>query len=204
MTLTLYTNPMSRGRTARWMLEEVGAPDDTVLLDYGPPMRTPDYLALNPMAKVPTLVHGDRIVTECAAICLYLADAFPDAGLAPPPDRRGAYYRWIAFGAGPVEAAVTNHSMGFDPDPKFRARVGYGDYDSVIATLERAVGDSPYLAGESFSAADVYTGAQIGWGLRFGTIPDRPALRAYWDRISARPALARASTLDDAAMPATT
>jgi glutathione S-transferase len=203
MTLTLYTNPMSRGRIARWMLEEVGVPYNAVVLDYGPAMRTPDYLRLNPMAKVPALVHGEQVVTECAAICLYLADAFPDAGLAPPPAGRAAYYRWIAFAAGPVEHAVTNRSMKFDPGPDMRGRVGYGDYDSVIATLERAVGASPFLAGDRFSAADVYAGAQIGWGLQFGTIPDRPAFRAYWDRIKDRPALTRAAALDDAAMPAT-
>ncbi len=201
MTLTLYTNPMSRGRIARWMLEEVGAPYDAVIVNYGPAMRAPDYLALNPMAKVPTLVHDSQVITECAAICLYLADVFPDANLAPPPGRRAAYYRWIAFAAGPVEHAVTNRSMKFEPGPDMRSRVGYGDYDSVIATLEHAVQQAPYLAGDSFSAADVYAGAQIGWGLQFGTIPDRPAFRAYWDRIKDRPAVVRAAALDDAAMP---
>jgi glutathione S-transferase len=214
MTLTLYTNPMSRGRIARWMLEETGAPYEAVVLGYGPPMRSPDYLVLNPMGKVPTLVHGngvhgagvhgvgvhgDRVVTECAAICAYLADAFPEAGLAPPPADRAAYYRWLFFGAGPVEAAVTNRSLGWDA-PDARARLGYGDFASVMDTLEAAVTASPYLAGDRFSAADVYLGAQIGWGLTFGTVEDRTAFRAYWQRLETRPAFARAAALDEAAM----
>jgi glutathione S-transferase len=198
MALTLYTNPMSRGRIARWMLEETGAPYRAVILGYGPPMQSPEYRALNPMGKVPTLVHGDRVVTECAAICAYLADAFPEAGLAPPPAERAAYYRWLFFGAGPVEAAVTNRSLGWDA-PEHRGRLGYGDFASVMDTLEKAVTASPYLAGDRFSAADVYLGAQIGWGLAFGTIEDRSALRAYWQRLEGRPAFARAAALDEAA-----
>ena len=112
--LVFYTNPMSRGRIARWMLEEVGCSYRTELLEYGTTMKAADYLAINPMGKVPAIRHGDTIVTECAAICAYLADVFPDAGLAPPPDARGAYYRWLFFAAGPLEAAVVNHSLGFE------------------------------------------------------------------------------------------
>ena len=124
--LTFYTNPMSRGRIARWMLEEVGQPYRTVILGYGPPMQAPDYLRLNPMGKVPTLVHGETVVTECAAICAYLADAFPAAGLAPEPARRGAYYRWLFFAAGPVEAAITNQALGVEVPEERRGMVGYG------------------------------------------------------------------------------
>ena len=104
--LTLYTNPMSRGRIARWMLEEAGAAYDVVLLDYASTMKAEPYLSVNPMAKVPAIVHRGRTVTECAAICAYLAEAFPDAGLAPRDDERADYYRWLFFAAGPVEAAV--------------------------------------------------------------------------------------------------
>lgn len=198
-TLTLYSNPMSRGRIARWMLEEVGQPYEVRYLDYGPDMKAPDYLAVNPMGKVPALVHGDKVVTEYAAICAYLADAFPEAGLAPA--ERSAYYRWLFFGAGPFEAAVISNALGFEVPQERRGMVGFGSLETTLTALERALADSPYLAGDRFSAADVATGSQIGWGLRFGTIEPRPVLQAYWDRLSARPALQRANDADNAAMP---
>lgn len=191
-TVEFWTNPQSRGAIVHWMLEEVGAPYRTILLEYGPPMRTPDYLAVNPMGKVPAIRWQGQVVTECAAICAFLAESFPKAGLAPQPQERAAYWRWMFFGAGPVEAAVTNRALGFEAPAERRGMVGYGDFDSVVATLEQAVSASPYLAGERFTAADVYTGSQIGWGLTFGTLPERPALRAYWSRIENRPARARA------------
>jgi glutathione S-transferase len=191
--IDFWTNPRSRGAIAHWMLEEVGAPYRTHVLDYGPPMKDPAYLAINPMGKVPAIRHRGQVVTEGAAICAYLADAFPQAGLAPPQDQRAAYYRWLFFGAGPLEAAVTNRALGVEVPAERRGMVGYGDFDTVLAALEHAVTATPYLAGEAFSAADVYTGSQIGWGLMFGTIPERPAFRSYWDRISDRPARARAN-----------
>jgi glutathione S-transferase len=199
--LTFYTNPMSRGRLVRWMLEETGQPYETVVVPYGPEMRDPAYLALNPMAKVPTLVHGDTVVTECAAICAYLADAFPDAGLAPPPAGRGAYYRWLFFAAGPVEAAVTARALGWEA-PERRGMIGFGDFPSVMDTIERAVETAaPFLTGERFTAADVYLGSQIGWGLQFGSIEKRPAFETYWARLADRPARLRATAADDALMP---
>jgi len=191
--IEFWTNPRSRGAIVHWMLEEVGAPYRAIVLDYGAPMRTPEYLAVNPMAKVPAIRWRGQVVTECAAICAFLAEAFPEAGLAPRPDERAAYLRWMFFGAGPLEAAVTLRALGVEVPPERRSLVGWGDFDSVVATLEQAVSAAPYLAGERFTAADVYTGSQIGWGLMFGTLPDRPALRAYWSRIEARPARARAS-----------
>ena len=200
--LTLYTNPMSRGRIAHWMIEEVGRPYRTVYLGFGAAMHTPEYLRLNPMAKVPTLVHGGTVVTECAAVCAYLADAFPEAGLAPEPARRGAYYRWLFFAAGPLEAAVTNQALGVEVPEKSLGFVGYGSLARVVDALETAVAGDGYIAGERFSAADVYVGSQIGFGLRFDTIEARPALVAYWQRIENRPAAVRARALDDAAMPA--
>ncbi len=197
-SLTLYSNPMSRGRIARWMLEEVGQPYEVRYLDYGAPMKSPEYLAINPMGKVPTLVHGDRVVTEYAAICAYLADVFPEAALAPSD--RSSYYRWLFFGAGPFEAAVIAKICGWMvPDDK-QGQVGFGPLDIALDALERAVSEHPYLAGDSFSAADVATGSQIGYGMRFGTIESRPALEAYWARISERPALKRATEADDAAL----
>src|SRR5438477_1267490 len=117
--LVLYSNPMSRGRVVRWMLEEIGEPYKVEVLDYASTMKGSDYLAINPMGKVPALRHGDAVVTETAAICAYLADAFPQAGLAPPHgDRlRGSYYRWLFFAAGPLESAAMNKALGFVVPP---------------------------------------------------------------------------------------
>ncbi len=199
-TLVLYTNPLSRGRIARWMLEETGAPYHTEILEYGTTMKSPEYLAINPMGKVPAIRHGDQVVTECAAICAYLADAFPDAELAPPREARAAYYRWLFFVAGPLEAAVTDSSRGIEPDAEQQGRVGYGTYATTLDTLERAVTADDYIAGARFTAADVYVGSHIGWGLQFGTLEDRPAFRDYWARLSERDACRRANALDDQAM----
>ncbi len=205
MAMIFYTNPMSRGRIVRWMLEEVGATYETRVVTYGPEMKSHDYLALNPMGKVPTLVHDGVVVTESAAICAYLADVFPEAGLAPAPGtpERGAYYRWLFFGAGPVEQSVVNASFGFTlDDPQKQGRTGYGSLERVCDTLERLLSDGrDYILGEKFSAADVYLGAQIAWGLRFGTLPERPGFAAYAARILARPAAIRAREIDEALMP---
>ena len=201
--LTFYTNPMSRGRIARWMLEEVGEPYETVVLDYGTTMKGADYLAVNPMGKVPAIRHGDTVVTEAAAICAYLADAFPQKQLAPPPGHRsrGPYYRWLFFAAGPVEAAVTGKAMGLLAPEDKKAMVGYGCFDDAIEALTSALVPGPYICGEQFTAADVYVGAQIGWGMMFGTIEKRPVFGEYFGRLQARPAAIRANELDDAAMP---
>jgi glutathione S-transferase len=196
--LVLYTNPMSRGRIARWMLEEIGVAYRAEVLEYGAAMKSPEYLAINPMGKVPALRHGETVVTECAAICAYLADAFPEAGLAPPPTERAAYYRWLFFAAGPIEAAITNRSLGIELDARAQARAGYGNFAAVMDALSRAVHAGSYIAGDRFSAADVYVGSQIGWGLHFGTIEKRPEFAAYWSRIADRPAHRRATGLDDA------
>ncbi len=201
MTLTLYTNPMSRGRIARWMIEEVGASYETVVLGYADTMKAPDYLAINPMGKVPAIVHDGKVVTEGAAICAYLADAFPDAGLAPPPSERGDYYRWMFFAAGPIEQAVTNRSMGVTPDEQKSRMLGYGTYDKVVEVMEQALTGREWMAGDAFSAADVVFGAQIVWGTQFGTIPKLDAFVAYVARLTARDAYKRAAALDDAAMP---
>ena len=194
-SLTLYTNPMSRGQIARWMMEELGQPYDTVVVDFGPAMKG-DYRRINPMGKVPALTHGSRIVTEGAAICTYLADAFPQAGLMPQ-DRSG-FYRWMFFGAGPLEAAVTDRALKVEVPPDRAGTVGYGSFDLMVDTLEHAVGTGPYLCGDQFTAADVYVGSQIGWGVQFGTLPARPAFQAYWDRLKDRPAHLRATQLDNA------
>jgi glutathione S-transferase len=173
------------------------------VLDYGTTMKAPAYLVVNPMGKVPALRHGDAVVTEAAAICAYLADAFPQAKLAPPPgDRlRAPYYRWLFFAAGPIEASVSNKALGFVVPPEREPSIGYGSFERVMKTLEDAVSSANYLVGDIFTAADVYLGSQIGFGLMFGTLEKRPAFERYWQRISARPAYARARELDDALMP---
>jgi len=198
--LTFYTNPMSRGRVVRWMLEEVGQPYRTELLDYGTTIKAPAYLAINPMGKVPAIRHGDIVVTEGAAICAYLADAFPEARLAPlPGDRlRGPYYRWLFFAAGPLEAAVSNKAMGFVVPEERERMIGYGRLEHVIDALEAAVSRGEYLVGDSFTAADVYVGSHIDFGLQFDTIERRPAFERYRQRLSARPAALRAKEIDDA------
>ena len=197
--IVFYTNPMSRGRIVRWMLEELQVPYRTELLDYGPTMKSAEYLAINPMGKVPAIRHGETIVTESPAICTYLADSFPDAGLAPPVEHRGAYYRWLFFAAGPLEAAVTNRAFGLAPPEDKEAMVGYGNFSNVMQTLERAVEGDGYVAGETFSAADVYVGSHIAWGLQLDLIDKRPAFETYGARMGAREAYRRAAALDDAA-----
>jgi glutathione S-transferase len=199
MSLTLYTNPMSRGRIIRWMLEEVGQPYETVVLDYATTMKGPDYLKINPMGKVPAIRHDDTVVTEAAAICAYLADVFPQAQLAPPSGskERGPYYRWLFYGAGPIEAMASDHALGVKIPEEKRGMVGYGSREQVIDTLDKALQGREYLAGDRFNAADLYVGAQIGWGLQFGTIEKRPAFEAYVGRLLSRPAAQRAKEIDD-------
>lgn len=195
--LILYTNPQSRGRIARWMLEEVGAPYETEFVDYGTTMKGEDYLTINPMGKVPAIVHNGKVITECAAICAYLAEAFPEAGLAPLPGERADYYRWLFFAAGPVEQAVTNHVAQFVPKPEQGRMFGYGNYDLTVDVFEAAVRAHPYIAGDRFTAADVYVGSAVGWGTMFGTLPKRDAFTDYFARLSSRDAFKRAAQLDD-------
>jgi glutathione S-transferase len=198
-TLTFYTNPMSRGRIIRWMLEEVGQPYETVVLDYASTMKGAEYLKINPMGKVPAIKHGDTVVTEAAAICAYLADAFPQANLAPASGskERGPYYRWLFYAAGPVEAMTSNHAMGWTPTPERQRMFGYGSREAVLDTLEQAVRGRDYLVGNRFTAADLYVGAHIGWGLQFGTLEKRPAFEVYFAKLAARPAAKRANEIDD-------
>jgi glutathione S-transferase len=198
--LVFYTNPMSRGRIVRWMLEEVGQPYTTEILGYDTSMKSPAYLAINPMGKVPALRHGSTIITEGAAICAYLADAFPQAGLAPPPGdkARGPYYRWLFFAAGPFETAATNNALKLAVPEGREKSLGYGSLAHVLDTLEGAVASGGYLAGDRLSAADLYVGSQIGFALMFNTIEKRPAFEAYWNLIKDRPAAIRARAIDDA------
>ncbi|PZU22774.1 MAG: glutathione S-transferase [Shinella sp.] len=198
--LLLYSNPMSRGRIARWMLEEIGQPYRVETLAWGAPMKSPAFLALNPMGKVPVLVHGNAVVSETAAICAYLGDTFSEAGLAPRMNtERAAYYRWLFFTAGPLEAAITNRAFNCEPPEEKSRAVGYGTFNDVMNALEVAVSTTAYIAGDRFTAADVYVGGQIQFGLQFGTLEKKPAFLAYWDRLKSRPAYLRAADLDNAA-----
>lgn len=196
--LIFYTNPQSRGRIVRWALEEVGAHYEVRVMDYADSMKSADYLAVNPMGKVPAIAHKGKVVTECAAICAYLGDAYPDAGLAPAPADRADYYRWLFFAAGPVEQAITNRSAGFAPSAEQGRMFGYGSYDQAIDVLEHAVSQHDYVAGDAFTMADVYVGAQVMWGLQFGTVPKRDAFVAYGARLGDRDAFKRAWAADDA------
>jgi glutathione S-transferase len=196
-TITFYHNPMSRGRIAHWMLEEVGAPYETRVLDFDAnEHKTPEYLAVNPMGKVPAIVHRGVVVTEAAAICAYLADAFPAARLAPAADepRRGTYFRWLFFGAGCVEPALIDR-MFARPQVDRPGALGYGSYEATLGALESAVA-SGWILGDRFSAADVYVGSQITWGLMTKALEPRPAFQRYAERCGARPALQRAIKAD--------
>lgn len=196
--LIFYTNPMSRGRTIRWMLEEIGQPYETRLLEYGTTMKAPDYLAINPMGKVPAIVHDGKVVTEVAAIICYLADALPDAGLAPDLKDRADYYRWFFFTSGPVEAAFTAKSMGWEVPLERSAMAGFGSYELAMDTLEKAVSAGPFIAGDRFTAADLWVGAMVNFMLTFKLLEPRPAFTDYAARMTDRPAFRRAEEIDNA------
>ena len=194
--LTFYTHPMSRGRVARWMLEETGLPYDTVLLEYGTTMKAPEYCAINPMGKVPALKHGDTVITEQAAICMYLADLAPDKQLAPPvgSPERGSYYRWISFMA-PLEQLMAAKANGSAlPKPEM---AGFGTEQDLLDTLETALKDREHLAGNTFTAADLLVAAYVGWYLQFKLLEPRPAFIAFVETQKSRPASLRANAIDD-------
>ncbi|MFS1523777.1 glutathione S-transferase family protein [Microbulbifer sp. 2304DJ12-6] len=198
--LIFYTNPQSRGRIVRWMLEEVGVPYKTVVLAYDADMKAAHYLAINPMGKVPAITHNGNVVTEAAAICAYLADMFPEAELLPrTAEQKANYYRWLFFAAGPLEAALSNKAVFRQkPEAEKERMLGYGNYENTLNTLSLAVTANPFIAGERFTAADVYVGSHIGWGMQFGTLEKRDAFVDYFARLQQRPALKRAAELDDA------
>ena len=195
--IVFYHNPMSRGQIVRWMLEEVGAPYDTEILDYASSMKDEGYRAINPMMKVPAISHNGKIVTECAAICAYLADMFPEAGLAPRDNEKADYYRWLFFAAGPLEQAVTNKAVGFEPSTERERMFGYGNYDLAVNTLADHLAGRDYVCGSRFTAADVYVGSAVIWGVQFGTMPKLDSFAAYADRLSQREAYKRGKDEDN-------
>jgi glutathione S-transferase len=196
--LIFYTHPQSRGQTVRWMLEEVGAPYETEVVEYGSTMKAEPYLSINPMGKVPAIKHKGKVVTEVAAICCYLADAFPEANLAPPPSSRADYYRWIFFTSGPVEAAFSNKAAGWEPTPERQRMFGYGNYDLAINNLEKALSGKEYIAADHFTAADLFVGANVNFMLAFNLLEPREAFVDYARRMTDRPAYYRAKEIDSA------
>lgn len=194
--LIFYTNLQSRGQTVRWMLEEVGTPYETEILEYGSNMKADPYLAINPMGKVPAIQHNGKVVTEVAAIICYLADAFPEASLAPPPADRADYYRWIFFTSGPIEAAFTNKAAGWEPTPEKQRMFGYGSYDLAIGTLENTLTAKQYLAADHFTAADLFVGANVNFMLQFNLLEPRPVFVDYAARMTDRDAYRRAKDID--------
>ena len=196
--LTLYHAAPSRSSITRWMLEEVGEPYDIHFLSLSKgDNRAPDFLAVNPMGKVPALRHGDVVITEGAAICTYLADEFPRAKLNVPvgDPRRGTYLKWLFFGPSCIEPAVTDRAFPRKEEPR-RAMLGYGDFDTVMDVLAKAVGKGPYLMGEQFTAADVVIGSSLRWGMLFKLLPERPEFVAYVGRLNQRPGLQRTDEKD--------
>jgi predicted DNA-binding transcriptional regulator YafY len=190
--LVFYTNPQSRGNIVHWMLEEIGRPYTLEVLDFTTTMKAPEYLAVNPMGKVPAIRHGETIVTEAAAICTYLADAFPEANLAPEPRHRGDYYRWLFFTASCLEPATSNHVIGWDPSPDMEMRFGYGSYARVLDTLSAWLEGRTFVAGDRFTAADVLLASHLQWGMMTGMIEKRRVFEAYIEPHVNRPAAKRA------------
>ena len=197
---TFFTNPMSRGQIARWALHEAGASYDQVLVDWA--AKPAAFIAANAMGKVPTIIHhsetGERVITECAAICAYLAETHPEAGLLPSDAELADYYRWMFFAAGPVEQAIVGRSMGWEVPEGRAAMVGFGSFERVLDTLDGHFSASDYVCGPRFTMADVYVGSQIDWGLTFGSIPPRESFVAYAERLQARAAYKASKAIDAA------
>ena len=197
--IVIYTNPQSRGRIVHWMLEELGEPYITEWIDYGEQMKGSDYVAVNPMGKVPAITLNGAVVTETAAICTFLAVSFPDRGLVPGADAStlADFYRWMFFAAGPMEAATTARSMAWEVPEERQRMVGFGSYQDTMDTLELALGKGPFICGDQFTAVDVYLGSGLNWGMLFGTIEKRPKFEEYVQRLVARPAALRADQINE-------
>lgn len=198
--LTLYTHPYSRGRVIRWMLEETGVPYDVEVKEFDGSMKSAEYLAINPLGKIPAIKHGETVVTEVAAICAYLADRFPEKALAPPlaSPARGTYYRWMFFIAGPFEMATTAKAFDWKIDDENARSVGCGRIEDTVNALECALKNGPYICGDQFTAADVLVSSYLRFAMMQKNLEERPAFREYADRIGSRPAALRAGKLDDA------
>jgi glutathione S-transferase len=195
--ITLYHAPNTRSSIALTLLEELGAPYELKALNIkAGEQRQPAYLAVNPMGKVPAVRHGDALITEQVAIFIYLADLFPEAGLAPPlgDPLRGPYLRWMVFYAACFEPAIGDRAMKREPGPA--SMMPYGDFDTTLDTVAGQLAKGPYMLGERFGAVDVLWGSGLSWTTMFGLIPERPAFTAYIERFNARPAVARVRAMD--------
>ncbi|WP_095011613.1 glutathione S-transferase family protein [Tsuneonella mangrovi] len=194
---TFYTNPMSRGQIARWALHEAGADYDTVLVDWQ--AKPAEFLAANPMGKVPTIIHHhgshDHVVTEAAAICHYLAEMTAPE-LLPNAEEKADYFRWLFFAAGPLEQAVVANSMGWEVAPEREGMAGFGTYERTINAIDGWLGEHDYVCGDRFTMADVYVGSAVDWGLAFKSIPTRPSFEAYAARLRERDAYKAAKAID--------
>lgn len=195
---TFYTNPMSRGQIARWALHEVSADYEQVLVDWKD--KPGAFLKANPMGKVPTIIHhaegGDRVVSEAAAICLYLAEMHPEAGLLPNDGEMADYYRWTLFASGPIEQSITSRALKFEPKPEQEMLAGWGSFDRTIHTIDEKLTSTTWVCGERFTMADVYVGSSIDWGLTFGILPPLPSLVGYAERCQARAAYKASKAID--------
>ena len=196
---TFFTHPMSRGQIARWALHETDSDYDQVLVDWA--NKPAALLEANPMGKVPVIVHhtssGDKIVTEAAAICHYLAEMHPQAGLLPQDDEMADYFRWLFFAAGPLEQAIAARHLGFEPKPEQQGMAGWGSFERAVTTLEQHLAARNYVCGSRFTMADVYVGSQVDWGLTFGTLPPNEAFVAYAELLQERPAYKAAKAIDN-------
>lgn len=201
-TMTLYTNPQSRGRVVRWMLEEIGQPYDVKIMSYGGDIKSPQYLKLNPMGKVPTLTHNGAVITEVAAICAYLAEQFPEAGLAPALDspERGSYHRWLFFIAGPFEMASTAKAYDWEITEESAMAIGCGRIQDTLNTIEQTLAKQPYLCGDQFTTADLIMASYLGWQTMMKVLEPNPVFSEYVERCEKREAARRADGLDNALM----
>ncbi|MEQ4661326.1 glutathione S-transferase family protein [Providencia rettgeri] len=195
--LVLFTNSMSRGNTVDLLLKILDVPYKRIELGYGADMHTAEYLAINPMAKVPALVDGDAVVTETAAICLYLADKFIEKGLAPALNdpKRADYYRWFLFTAGPIESAFTINNLGVQLDEEQQKSSGFGSVERTMACLEIGLNNAkPFICGEQFTAVDVYVGAFVMFLVKYQIMETTPAMQKYLDSLATIPAIAELLT----------
>lgn len=197
--IVFYTNAQSRGRIVHWMLEELGEPYDTEWIDYGVQMKGADYLAINPMGKVPAITHNGSIVTETAAICSYLAVSYPHKELIPAVGdaRLADFYRWMFFTAGPMEAATTAKAVGWEVDEERSRMMGFGSYEDTMNALEIALSNGPFICGEQFTAVDVYLGSGLNWGMQFDNVEKRSSFEEYVQQLVARPAAKRANQINE-------
>ncbi|MBD2842323.1 glutathione S-transferase family protein [Erythrobacter rubeus] len=195
---TFYTVAMSRGQISRWALHEAGADYDQVVFEFA--SRPDNFTKINPMNKVPALVHHhgghDLVITEAAAINHYLAETHPDKGLLPDAHEKAAYFRWLFFAAGPLEQAVVAQAMDWKVPKERTGMAGFGSLELALSAMEDWLSGNDFVAGKRFTMADTYVGSQFVWGLRFGSIPETPAFKAYVERVTDRPTYSEANAID--------